>query len=255
MLIDADWFWLMLIDTDPLDVHFCCCCCWWCCSCCCWHVAIDILLYFHTLKLRQLPFTQRQKSGWSTQRLCRQGNPGQNITLTMETKGSQLFGQPASSDTGWKDGLISRCFRFHFFIQVFANTLNKCINREFSSCPSDCQRLLVFDGPLDMDWVENFNTLLDKNQVPTIISYFAYCQLICCRCFVLSLGSARLSAQECGSSLRRPVLQTFLLQLCPVVLWSVSLNTVISTNMQPPNYSIGAFRSPSIHSTHPLLSV
>ena len=36
----------------------------------------------------------------------------------MKTKGRQLFGQPASSDTGWKDGLISRCFRFHFSIQV-----------------------------------------------------------------------------------------------------------------------------------------
>ena len=107
----------------------------------------------------------------------------------IKTKGSQLFGQPASSDTGWKDGLISRCFRFHFFI----NTTNKCINREFSSCPSDCQRLLVFDGPLDMDWVENFNTLLDQNQVPI---YFTFWQLICCRCFVLSLGSARRSARE-----------------------------------------------------------
>ena len=67
-------------------------------------------------------------------------------------QGSQLFGQPASSDTGWKDGLVSRCFR------------------EFASCPNDCQRLLVFDGPLDMDWVENFNTLLDQNQVSIIIT-------------------------------------------------------------------------------------
>ena len=62
-------------------------------------------------------------------------------------EGRQLFGQPESSDTGWKDGLVSRCFQ------------------EFSSCPSDGQRLLVFDGPLDTDWVENFNTLLDRNQV------------------------------------------------------------------------------------------
>ena len=62
-------------------------------------------------------------------------------------EGRQLFGQPESSDTGWKDGLVSRCFT------------------EFSSCPSDGQRLLVFDGPLDTDWVENFNTLLDRNQV------------------------------------------------------------------------------------------
>ena len=29
----------------------------------------------------------------------------------------------------------------------------------------------MFDGPLDMDWVENFNTLLDKNQVPIIVSF------------------------------------------------------------------------------------
>ena len=60
------------------------------------------------------------------------------------------------------------------FIQIVENTLNKCTSREFSSCPSDCQRLLVFDGPLDMDWVENFNTLLDENQVPIIITSFAY---------------------------------------------------------------------------------
>ena len=105
------------------------------------------------------------------------------------------------------------------FIQIVENTLNKCTSREFSSCPSDCQRLLVFDGPLDMDWVENFNTLLDENQVPIIITSFAYYQLICCRCFALSLGSARHSVQGCEWSLRRPVLQIFLLQLCPAVLW------------------------------------
>ena len=59
----------------------------------------------------------------------------------------QLFGHPASSDTGWRDGLVSRTFK------------------EFSSCPPDTQRLMAFDGPMDMDWVENFNTLLDDNQV------------------------------------------------------------------------------------------
>ena len=53
------------------------------------------------------------------------------VMLIMKTKGSQLFGQPASSDTGWKDGLISRCFRFPLFIQIIANILNKCIKGVF----------------------------------------------------------------------------------------------------------------------------
>ena len=56
------------------------------------------------------------------------------------------------------------------FIQIVANTMNEELSREFASCPNDCQRLLVFDGPLDMDWVENFNTLLDQNQVTIIIT-------------------------------------------------------------------------------------
>ena len=41
-----------------------------------------------------------------------------------------------------------------------------CLFREFSaSCSPASQRLLVFDGPMDMNWVENFNTLLDDNKV------------------------------------------------------------------------------------------
>ena len=111
------------------------------------------------------------------------------------------------------------------FIQTVAKTMNE-LSREFSSCPNDCQRLLVFDGPLDMDWVENFNTLLDQNQVAIIITGIINVlhtssppSLICCRCFALSLVSARLSAQGYELSLNRPVLQTFHLQLCPVVLW------------------------------------
>ena len=42
----------------------------------------------------------------------------------MKTKGSQLFGQPASSDTGWKDGLVSRCFRFHCRVIVSKSKAN-----------------------------------------------------------------------------------------------------------------------------------
>ena len=64
----------------------------------------------------------------------------------------ELFGSINDSNTGWKDGLVSK---------VFKAFLSKC---------SEGDQIIKFDGPVDMEWIENFNTVLDDHKILTLES-------------------------------------------------------------------------------------
>ena len=58
-----------------------------------------------------------------------------------------LFGCADQSDTGWRDGIVSIIFK------------------DFATATDDNQKIVKFDGPVDMNWIENFNTVMDINNV------------------------------------------------------------------------------------------
>ena len=58
-----------------------------------------------------------------------------------------LFGCADQSDTGWRDGIVSIIFK------------------DFATSTDDNQKIVKFDGPVDMNWIENFNTVMDINNV------------------------------------------------------------------------------------------
>ena len=58
-----------------------------------------------------------------------------------------LFGCADQSDTGWRDGIVSIIFK------------------DFATSTEDNQKIVKFDGPVDMNWIENFNTVMDINKV------------------------------------------------------------------------------------------
>lgn len=59
----------------------------------------------------------------------------------------QLFGAYDSTSMEWTDGLVSNAFR-----------------KFFESTTSECHKWIVFDGPIDSEWVENMNTVLDDDR-------------------------------------------------------------------------------------------
>ena len=60
----------------------------------------------------------------------------------------QLFGEQDVSDSTWRDGLVSRSFK------QFAQQRD-----------AEADSLIVFDGPVDCSWIENFNTVLDEHKI------------------------------------------------------------------------------------------
>lgn len=59
----------------------------------------------------------------------------------------QLFGAYDSISLDWADGLVSNVFR-----------------KFFDSSANECHKWIVFDGPIDSEWVENLNTVLDDDR-------------------------------------------------------------------------------------------
>lgn len=59
----------------------------------------------------------------------------------------QLFGFYDSLSLEWTDGLVSNAFR-----KFFDSTSNKC------------HKWVIFDGPIDSEWIENMNTVLDDDR-------------------------------------------------------------------------------------------
>lgn len=59
----------------------------------------------------------------------------------------QLFGTYDSISMDWTDGLVSNAFR-----------------KFFDSPATDGHKWIVFDGPVDSEWVENMNTVLDDDR-------------------------------------------------------------------------------------------
>ena len=64
----------------------------------------------------------------------------------------ELFGIPDNSSTGWKDGLVSKVFK------------------KFSLTSGEGHKIVQFDGPVDMGWIENFNTVMDVHQILSLES-------------------------------------------------------------------------------------
>ena len=59
----------------------------------------------------------------------------------------ELFGSSNTCSTGWKDGLVSKVFK----------------NYSTKSCEGF--QIIKFDGPVDMGWIENFNTAMDVHNI------------------------------------------------------------------------------------------
>ena len=59
----------------------------------------------------------------------------------------ELFGSSDCSNEGWMDGLLSKIFK----------------DFSLNSCEGD--QIIKFDGPMDMGWIENFNTVLDVHKI------------------------------------------------------------------------------------------
>ena len=86
--------------------------------------------------------------------LATQIKPGTEIEIlnpkAMER--GELFGTSDNSSTGWKDGLLSKIFK------------------QFAITSSEGDQIILFDGPVDMGWIENFNTVLDVHKILSLES-------------------------------------------------------------------------------------
>lgn len=58
----------------------------------------------------------------------------------------QMFGETDENSGDWKEGITAKIFK-------------QCVDDE-----SGALRWIVFDGPVDANWIENMNTVLDDNK-------------------------------------------------------------------------------------------
>lgn len=57
-----------------------------------------------------------------------------------------MFGKYDSINKEWAEGIVTHIFR------------------SFFETPNRKQNILVFDGPIDSEWIENLNSLIDDNR-------------------------------------------------------------------------------------------